>query len=373
MEKRNKEYKPHCLILPYPLQGHINPMLQFSKRLAHKGIRTTMVTTKYLFKTIQKSLGSIPVETISDVYDNGGLAEAGSVVAYLEKILKVGPKTLTELIEKHKNSSDSAVDCIIYDPFIPWGLDVAKKFGLVGAMFFTQSCAVDQIYYYVYKGEIKLPITDNEIRVPGLPVLESSDMPSLFMFTDHIQQVIDWMANFWPVKAIGPTIPSMDLDKMLLNDKEYGFSILKPDTDACKEWLHERQTRSVIYVSFGSLAQLEVEQMEELANGLRMSNRCFLWVLEVLAHDSVGSFITHCGWNSTLEAMSLGIPIVAMPCWSDQSTNAKFVSDIWKTGIRTRADEKGIVRDTEFVRCVELVLDGSNECNQMEGNGKRSS
>ncbi|KAL2489888.1 UDP-glycosyltransferase 74E2 [Forsythia ovata] len=416
MEKGNKEYKPHCLILPFPLQGHINPMLQFSKRLAHKGIRTTMVTTKYLFKTIQESLGSIPVETISDGYDNGGLAEAGSAVAYVEKFLKIGPKTLTDLIERLKNSSDSAVDCIIYDPFIPWGLDVAKKFGLVGAMFFTQSCAVDQIYYYVYKGEIKLPITDNEIRVPGLPVLESSDMPSFIYvygsyptglevllnqfqnvekadwvlvntFHKLEQEVIDWMAKFWPVKAIGPTIPSMYLDKMLLNDKEYGFSILKPDTDACKEWLHERQTRSVIYVSFGSLAQLQVEQMEELAKGLRMSNKCFLWVvraseesklpenfanetskkglivswcpqLEVLAHDSVGCFITHCGWNSTLEAMSLGIPVVAMPRWSDQCTNAKFVSDIWKTGIRTRADEKGIVRDTEIVRCVELVTDG---------------
>ncbi|XP_022869117.1 UDP-glycosyltransferase 74G1-like [Olea europaea var. sylvestris] len=416
MEKLNKEHKPHCLILPYPLQGHINPMLQFSKRLAHKGIRTTLVTTKYLYKVLQESLGSIPVETISDGYDNGGVVEAGSTEACIEKFREVGPKTLTELIEKLNNSSDTAVDCIIYDPFFPWDLDVSKKFGLVGAAFLTQSCAVDLIFYYVYKGEIKLPITENEIKVLGLPVLESSDMPSFIYdygsyatafevvlnqfqnvekadwvlvntFNKLEQEVIDWMENFWRVKAIGPTIPSMYLDKRLLNDKEYGFSILKPDTDACKKWLDERQNHSVIYVSFGSLVRLEVEQMEELANGLIMSNKCFLWVvreseesklpknfanetskkglivswcpqLEVLAHDSVGCFITHCGWNSTLEALSLGVPMVAMPCWSDQSTNAKFVSDIWKTGIRTRADDKEIARDTEIMRCVELVMDG---------------
>lgn len=178
MEKLNKEHKPHCLILPYPLQGHINPMLQFSKRLAHKGIRTTLVTTKYLYKVLQESLGSIPVETISDGYDNGGVVEAGSTEACIEKFREVGPKTLTELIEKLNNSSDTAVDCIIYDPFFPWDLDVSKKFGLVGAAFLTQSCAVDLIFYYVYKGEIKLPITENEIKVLGLPVLESSDMPS---------------------------------------------------------------------------------------------------------------------------------------------------------------------------------------------------
>lgn len=118
------------------------------------------------------------METISDGYDNGGVVEAGSTEACIEKFREVGPKTLTELIEKLNNSSDTAVDCIIYDPFFPWDLDVSKKFGLVGAAFLTQSCAVDLIFYYVYKGEIKLPITENEIKVLGLPVLESSDMPS---------------------------------------------------------------------------------------------------------------------------------------------------------------------------------------------------
>lgn len=178
----------------------------------------------------------------------------------------------------------------------------------------------------------------------------------------------------------------MFIDKQLQDDKEYGLSIFKPNTDACKKWLEQRAPCSVIYVSFGSLSEVGPEQMEELAKGLKASNKYFLWVvraseesklpknyaeelsekglivswcpqLEVLAHEALGCFITHCGWNSTLEALSFGVPMVAMPCWTDQSTNAKFVSDVWKTGIRTRPDEKGIVRDTEIVRCLELVMD----------------
>lgn len=70
-------------------------------------------------------------------------------------------------------------DCVIYDPFIPWALDVAKKFGLFGAAFFTQSCSVNTIYYHVKEGHIKLPLLENQVfNLPGLPPLESSDMPS---------------------------------------------------------------------------------------------------------------------------------------------------------------------------------------------------
>ena len=159
------------------------------------------------------------------------------------------------------------------------------------------------------------------------------------------------MGKVWPMKTIGPTIPSHYLDRRLKDDKDYGFNMFKPKSDACMKWLNEQ----IVYVSFGSRAEIEAEQMEELAFGLKSSKRKSLWVirelearkvpkgfveetsakglvvswcpqLEVLAHEAVGCFITHCGWNSTLEALSLGVPMVAMPRWIDQSTNAnKYV------------------------------------------------
>ncbi|KAL2517456.1 UDP-glycosyltransferase 74E2 [Abeliophyllum distichum] len=415
MEKGGEECLAHCIILPFPIQGHINPMLQFAKRLRHKGIKVTLAATKHLFKTMQEYSGSVAVETISDGYDEGGMASAESGEEYLARFRQVGTQTLEEVIERLKNSC-CAVDCIVYDAFLPWSLDLAKKLGLVGAAFFTQSCAVDHIYHHVYKGDVKLPLSDSEILIPGLPPLKPSDMPSflyvhgsypplLKMVVNQFQniekvdwllfntfhkleeEVIDWMAKLLPVKAIGPTIPSMYLDKRIEDDIEYGLSVYKPITSECMEWLDKQESDSVIYVSFGSLAQLGKAQMEELAWGLKLSNKYFLWVvrtseesklpkdfaketsekglivswcpqLDILAHKSVGCFITHCGWNSTLEALSLGVPMVAMPQWTDQSTNAKYVMDVWKMGIRAPSDENGMVSRETIFNCVGQVMEG---------------
>jgi pathogen-inducible salicylic acid glucosyltransferase len=177
MEKQKKGYKAHCLVLSYPSQGHINPMLQFSKRLDNKGVRVTLVTTFSISKTIHKDATSIALETISDGYDDGGIEQAESIQAYLDRFWRVGSQTLTQLLEK-LSSSGSPVDCIVYDAFLPWALDVAKKFGLFGAVFFTMSCAVDNILYHVHKGALKPPLSEPEILLPGLPPLEREDMPS---------------------------------------------------------------------------------------------------------------------------------------------------------------------------------------------------
>ncbi|KAH0649170.1 hypothetical protein KY285_034418 [Solanum tuberosum] len=195
------------------------------------------------------------------------------------------------------------------------------------------------------------------------------------------------MSKLYPIKTIGPTIPSMYLDKRLHDDKEYGLSIFKPMTNECLNWLNHQPISSVLYVSFGSFAIVEAEQMEELAWGLKNSNNNFLWVvrsteepklpkdfleeltsekglvvpwcpqLQVLEHESIGCFLTHCGWNSILEAISLGVPMVAIPQWTDQPTNAKFVKDVWEIGVRAKQDEKGIVRREVIEECIKLVME----------------
>jgi pathogen-inducible salicylic acid glucosyltransferase len=76
------------------------------------------------------------------------------------------------------------------------------------------------------------------------------------------------MAKIWLLRTIGPTISSMFLDKRLEDDKNYGFSIFKPNIDACMKWLNDKPKGSVVYVSFGSVAAVDVEQMEEIAWGL---------------------------------------------------------------------------------------------------------
>lgn len=158
------------------MQGHINPMQNFSKNLVSKGIKVTFVTTKFCLNSFQQFSDSMPVEIISDGFDDGDYASAESQEAYWSKFKRAGSETLTKLIEK-LNSTGFTVDCIIYDALMSWVLDVVKSFKLVAAVFFTQSCAVDNIYYHVGKGLIEVPV-ENRVSVPGLPVLEPLDMPS---------------------------------------------------------------------------------------------------------------------------------------------------------------------------------------------------
>ncbi|XP_047256655.1 UDP glycosyltransferase 9-like [Capsicum annuum] len=69
--------------------------------------------------------------------------------------------------------------------------------------------------------------------------------------------------------------------------------------------------------------------------------------LQVLEHESIGCFLTHCGWNLTLETICLGVPMVTMPQWSDQPTNTRLVQDVWEVGVRRDVIEE----------CIKLVME----------------
>jgi len=179
MEKESKNYVAHCFILPFPGQGHMNPMIQFSKRLIHRGVKDTLVTIISLWRTIKnKNISSnIEVESISDGYDDGGYESAESLEIYMDTFWRVGSKDLSELLLK-LFSSKNPPNCVIFDAFMPWALDVAKSFGLLGVAFFTQSCAVNSIYFHTHQKLIELPLSQSDYLLPGLPKLAPGDLPS---------------------------------------------------------------------------------------------------------------------------------------------------------------------------------------------------
>lgn len=145
----------------------------------------------------------------------------------------------------------------------------------------------------------------------------------------------------------------------------------------CLEWLDRRAPRSVVYVSFGTSISLSDEEARELATGLELSRRNFIWVVrgadradvfsgeaggsiglpegfeervrergivvrdwapqaEILAHKSTAAFMSHCGWNSCLESLAAGVPMAAWPMHSDQPLNAVLVTEVLKVGILVR-------------------------------------
>ncbi|CAO2826471.1 unnamed protein product [Amaranthus hypochondriacus] len=434
MQDVKQAQKAHVLVVPYPGQGHINPMLQFSKRLASKGIKPTLTPTFYMVKSMR--LNDIPTQTglpiqirpISDGFDDGGKNQAGSTSTYLDSLNIHGPKTLAQLIKKLAEDGDP-VKAVIYDGFLPWALDVGKKFGLIGVCFFTQSCTVNSVYYHVQRGLIQLPLSGQDtVSIPGAPELQPRDLPSFVekygsypfwfrvvveqfsnidqadwvlcnIFYDMEKEIVDWMSTMWKIRTIGPTTPSHYLDKRLKDDKDYNLQLFKPNIELTKKWLDTKPTNSVIYISFGSAAILSELQFKELSQGLINSKRSFLWVvrelehsklpkgfleetsnqglvvswasqLEILAHKATCCFVTHCGFNSILEALSLGVVVVGYPQYTDQGTNAKFVEDVWGVGIRAKVDEEGVVRREQVEDFIREVMEGKKRDEMMKNVSK---
>ncbi|XP_040373763.1 UDP-glycosyltransferase 76E2-like [Rosa chinensis] len=167
-------------------------------------------------------------------------------------------------------------------------------------------------------------------------------------------------------------------------------SLLEEDT-SCIEWLDKQSHKSVIYVSLGSIASIGEKELAEMAWGLANSKQPFLWVIrpgsitgsdwiellpqefreaigergfivkwapqrEVLAHGAVGAFWTHCGWNSTLESISEGVPMICKPCFSDQKVHARYVSKVWRLGLELEDEfERG-----EIERAVRKLMVNSD-------------
>ncbi|KAK2428355.1 N-hydroxythioamide S-beta-glucosyltransferase [Trifolium repens] len=404
----------HVLVIPYPAQGHISPLIQFAKRLVSKGIKTTFATTHYTVKSITAQ--NIYVEPISDGFDESGFSQANDVELFLTSFKSNGSKTVSNLIHKYQKTS-TPITCIVYDSFLPWALDVAKKHGIYGAAFFTNSAAVCNIFCRIHHGFIETPVKvdDLPLIVPGIPPLNCRDLPSFLRFPESYPaymamklsqfsnlNLADWMfvntfealegevmeglTELFPAKLIGPMVPSAYLDGRIKGDKGYGANLWKPLSEDCINWLETKPSKSVAYISFGSMVSLTQEQIEEIAFGLKESEVNFLWVLreseqgklpkgykdlikekgiivtwcnqlELLAHDAVGCFVTHCGWNSTLESLSLGVPVVCLPQWADQLPDAKFLEEIWEVGVRPKEDENGVVKREEFVLSLKVVME----------------
>ncbi|XP_050384887.1 hydroquinone glucosyltransferase-like [Argentina anserina] len=173
----------------------------------------------------------------------------------------------------------------------------------------------------------------------------------------------------------------------------------------CLKWLDEQPRGSVLYVSFGSGGTLSYNQINELALGLEMSEQRFMWVVrspsdkatnatyfsvhsqddplaflakgfldrtkrrglvvpnwapqaQILGHESTGGFLTHCGWNSCLESVVYGVPLVAWPLYAEQKMNAfMFTHDI-KVALRPKTNENGFVKREEVAVVVKGLMEG---------------
>ncbi|PIM97376.1 UDP-glucuronosyl and UDP-glucosyl transferase [Handroanthus impetiginosus] len=190
------------------------------------------------------------------------------------------------------------------------------------------------------------------------------------------------------IYAIGPLHALLNTR---LSTETTSNSIWKEDK-TCISWLDEQPVRSVIYVSIGSLAVMTKEQLLEIWHGLVNSGSRFLWVrrpgsilgldsdLEVplelargteergyivswapqeecLAHPAIGGFLTHSGWNSTLESIVAGKPMICWPHLVDQQVNSRYVEKVWKIGLDMKDTCDRVVIEKMIRELMELKKD----------------
>ncbi|XP_047976419.1 UDP-glycosyltransferase 75C1-like [Salvia hispanica] len=421
----------HVLLVTFPVQGHINPSLQFAKKLTKMGIHVTFLTCISARRRLADTNGLTFLAFSDDGFKLGDDADK-----FMDAMRSNGSTALRGAIAAAAEEG-RPVTCLVNTLLLPWATEVARELHIPSALLWVQPATVLCIYYNYFNGfsdEINEK-SDNpgwKIEIPGAPPLSKADLPSFLLppsseldnfVIQGFKEQFD-LLDAEPGKAkvlvntfdsleaealsafdryelirVGPLIPSAFVCGEDPSEKSFGGDLYEKSDD-CIEWLNSKPQSSVVYVAFGSLLRLPKPQMEEIAASLLRSGRPFLWVmlseeeeeeklscledldkigkivtwcsqLEVLTHPSLGCFVTHCGWNSTLESLSCGVPVVAFPRRTDQGTNAKMIEDVWRVGVRVRGNEDGIVESEEIWRCVEEVMDGGLKSVEFRNNASK--
>ncbi|GLJ14698.1 hypothetical protein SUGI_0238260 [Cryptomeria japonica] len=199
-----------------------------------------------------------------------------------------------------------------------------------------------------------------------------------------------------PVWTLGPLLPPTFFNEDPCSQTQ------RADRE-CMRWLDRQLPQSVVYVSFGTMSCFPVLQIRELAEGLERSRLAFLWVLripdgahfstegqsdwiskclpegyegrlggrgfiagdwvpqlEILFHKAIGGFLSHCGWNSTVESISAGVPMVAWPLHSDQFANSALIEEELKVGVQVKewrnAEENELVSAEEVEKGLKRLM-----------------
>ncbi|KAL3628432.1 hypothetical protein CASFOL_027478 [Castilleja foliolosa] len=325
--------------------------------------------------------------------------------------------------------------CLISDMCYPWTRNVATKLGIPRLVFHGTSCfsllcmhmlgaskdfediSSETEYFVIPDLPDRIEITKAQIRGTANQIpkewaeirkqMRDADMEAFGTVANTFEELEpEYVKRYAKVKStkvwcIGPVslCNEDELDKVERGNKS---SI---DEHECLKWLDLQKSSSVIFVCLGSLSRLATAQLVELGLGLEASNRPFIWVIRdssdefktwleeekfeervkergllihgwaaqvlILSHSSVGGFLTHCGWNSTLEGITAGLPLMTWPVFAEQFCNEKFIVNVIKTGVRVgvevpvmfgEEEKVGVqVKSDDIEKVIGELMDGGEE------------
>ncbi|KAF7074742.1 hypothetical protein CFC21_079569 [Triticum aestivum] len=435
---------PHVMVLPFPAQGHVTPLMELSHRLVDHGLRVTFVCTEPIRKLLldaladnKKALDGIRLVSVPDgLADGDSHRDLGKVLA---GVLGRVPGYVEELIRKAEASEEKKVRWLVADATMACCFQAARSLGVRVASVCPSSAAclvtslrIPQLIQDGFFDDKGFPKRHGTFELaPGMPPLRPTQMTwnidgalegrrAAFELAFGIAQVTDLaeivMCNSFheaetgafelcpDIMPIGPLFADQELRKPV--------GQFWPEDASCLEWLDAQPEGSVVYVAFGSFTIFDPRQFRELAEGLELTGRPFLWVvrpdftsgglskawfdefqkrvagigmivswcpqqqvrtrctakncsimscvlgsshdlhaistdMQVLAHPAVACFVSHCGWNSTMEGVRNGVPIVCWPYFSDQFANQSYICDIWRTGLDVTHGDDGVVTKEE--------------------------
>ncbi|XP_044442903.1 cyanohydrin beta-glucosyltransferase-like [Triticum aestivum] len=406
----------HVVMVPFPAQGHVAPLMQLARLLYARGAHLTFVHTQFNYRRLLRAKGEAAVRPPStaaarfrvEVIEDGMSLSMPQheVAALADAVGRNCPGPFRDLLRKLA-AWEPPVTCVVADTAMAFAATAAREAGVADALFFTAS-ACGLVGYSQFKELLRrglIPLEDGSCLtngyldtpldwVPGMQQhMRLRDMPTFCRTTDADdtlvneiigqmksavgskaiilntfyeleKDVVDALAAIFPppVYTVGPLAQVIASSAAAADDGLDAMDISIWQEDArCLAWLDGKPDKSVVYVNFGSVAVMTAEQTREFALGLATCGFPFLWVkrpdivdgddvaalpeafrdeLErggglvvpwcpqpaVLKHAAAGLFVTHCGWNSLLEAVVAGLPVLAWPSIRQKTITSGYSS-----------------------------------------------
>ncbi|KAG5533068.1 hypothetical protein RHGRI_027338 [Rhododendron griersonianum] len=395
------------LMLPWLAHGHISAFLELAKRLTEKNFFIYFCSTSINLNSVKKMLPekyspsvqlvelhlpSLP-ELPPHLHTTYGLPP------HLMPILKIAFEESKPFFSHILNTLNP--DLIMYDFNMPWVSASASLLNIPSVLFFSFGALFTSFAFrfmenpdaeYPFQSiqlhesektslKAMLEFSTNGVKDVDLireSIKLSRDVMLIKTSTEIEEKYIDYLSMLVKkkVQPVGPLV------REIVDEDE--------DTEVMR-FLHKKDESSVVFVAFGSEFFLSNEEREEIAYGLELSRVSFIWVVrfpvgekttveealpvgfldrvgdvgmvvegwapqaKILTHPSTGGFVSHCGWNSVLESIKFGVPIIAMPMHIDQPLNARLVEDVG-VGVEVKRDETGRLGRKEIARVIRRIV-----------------
>ncbi|PPR80493.1 hypothetical protein GOBAR_AA40227 [Gossypium barbadense] len=388
----------HVVAVPYPGRGHVNPMMNLCKLLCSKTpniVISFVVTEEWLgFISSDDKPANVRFRTIPNVIPSE-LDRANNFPAFIAAVLTKMEAPFEELLDR----LELPVAAIIADTYVAWTVQVGQRRSIPVASLWTMSASVFSIFHHFnllvqnhhFPADLSVEQGNDRVDyIPGHTPICLADLPTILygsgrqvlhhvldcvssvpkaqylLFTSVYElefQVIDvFKANLpFPVYAIGPSIPYLDLKQPFSTTSLNGPDYL--------QWLDLQPRGSVLIVVFATCGSRGDSSRFKDCCGSQGVVVPWCDQLRVLCHSSVGGFWSHCGFNSTLEAVYAGVPMLTFPIFMDQNPNSKQIVEDWKVGWRVKKNKVGegehLVSREEIAELVRRFMDFESK-EQME-------